>query len=107
MSFSEHAQDTQSLHSVTYGCFVAVLTPALEDEMKIRYVFGKLDYLTGLRNRGKPIQFLYIFKEFCDYLNCRKIPYRLSFRWTLNNHLLFNLKCLAYLLVNISWLKTF
>lgn len=106
MTFSEHLPDVEGLDQISYGCFVAIFTPPLRDEMKIRHVFGKLDQLIEHGNYGKPIQFFHIFKELCDYLNGRRIPYRLSFRWTWGNNLFFNLSCLGYLIANITWLKT-
>lgn len=107
MTFSEQVNEVKNLSSVTYGCFVAKFTPPLENEMKIRHIFGKMDQIVAYGNYGTPIQFLYVFKEFCDYLNGRQIPYCLRFTWVRKNNLWFNIKCLLYLLVNVNWLKTF
>jgi len=107
MTFSKQLEDIEGLHGIGYGNFNIKLETALEDHIKIRHVIGKIDEMAGLGNYGEPWQFIYIFKEICDYLSVRNIGYDISFKWTKENSLIFNLKCLLLMIVNWGVLKTY
>lgn len=94
MTFTEQVGKIKRLNEIGYGCFNIVLKPPIEEKMCLRHISGKMDYLSSFGNRGSPEQFLYLFKELCDYLDNRNINYRLKYKWTSQNSIRFNLECL-------------
>lgn len=107
MSFSEQINDVKSIQCCNYGCFKIKFISNVDNSMHLRHIFNKIDVISEYGNYGTPKQFLYVFKEMCDYFNIREIKYKLGFKWTKENNVWFNIKCFFYFITNIGWLKDF